>query len=136
MASDFFDAVDIGGVRYSTDDVDVFAINDYIHEYYVPRAYQPVHPSHVLRGLCEHLDEAFALFDRAEELAETETERFHIRRSRCSLEYTDLFVKSRNKRLLSPEERAAYEARVEKFYEDVKTYGFRYNVSTSNAQNR
>jgi len=130
-----FERADIGAAHYDSvphipDLRDFFRIN------YDPTPYQPVYPNNYLTDLCEHLDEAFAMFDRAYDLAETDAERFRIKRNRCSLEYTDLFVKSRIKSQLTPEERKAYEAACAKFHEDIKTYNFRLNVWTNNFAGR
>jgi len=131
-----FQNVDIGGAYYSTDEVTIIGLRDFIRSNYIPKAYQPAYPGNCLTGLVDHIDEALAMFNRAYDLAETATERFHIRRSRCSLDYTDLFIKSRERTVISPEEHQEYEARVAQFLEDIKTYNFRLNVWTNNLQGR
>ncbi|MBE6598838.1 MAG: DUF4838 domain-containing protein [Ruminococcaceae bacterium] len=98
---------------------------------YVAQPYQPMYPDHVLVGLVQRMDEAQECFDRALRMAETESERFHIERSRMAIDYVDLFCSERNEFAMTPEERAAYMARVEKFYRDKEKYGFHYNNHTS-----
>lgn len=124
-----FENVDIGSVSCRTDP-EVAGLRDFLRTNYVPTAYQPVYPDHYLTEYCEHLDEIYELFDRAYTLAETDAQRFRIRRSRCSVDYTDLFIKSRVKGKLSPDEQKEYEARVAQFHEDIKTYNFRLNIWT------
>ncbi|MBE6598582.1 MAG: DUF4838 domain-containing protein [Ruminococcaceae bacterium] len=131
-----FERADIGAAFFSTDVVFIPGLRDFLRIQYVPTAYQPAYPGNYLTGLCGHIDEALAMFERAYALAETDEERFHIRRSRASLDYTDLFVKSRIKGNLTAEEQKEYEARVAQFHEDIKTYNFRLNVWTNNFAGR
>jgi hypothetical protein len=131
-----FERADIGAAFFTTDVVEIPEIKDFLRINYRPLPYQPAYPGNYLTEFCEHLDEAFAMFDRAYELAETDTQRFHLKRSRCSLEYTDLFIKSRVKSKLTAEEQKEYEARAAQFLEDIKTYNFRLNVWTNNFQGR
>ncbi len=131
-----FERADIGAAFYNTDAVSIPGLRDFLRMNYTPLPYQPAYPGNYLTGLCEHIDEAKAMFDRAYSLAETDAERFRIRRSRCSVNYTDLFIKSRIKSQMTAEEQKEYEAECAQFLEDVKTYNFRYNVWSSNFANR
>jgi len=130
-----FAYVDIGAIPCKSTPY-ILGYSNFIRSRYTPVPYQPVYPDHPLTEFCQHTDEALAIFDRAYDLAETDLQRFHIRRSRCSLNYADLFIKSRVKNDLTPDERKEYEEACAQFLEDVKTYNFRYNVWTNNFANR
>ncbi len=97
---------------------------------YEAKPYQPVYPDHPLTELCERLPEAYALFDEAYAMAETDTERERIERSRLPLTYIDLFCTEHDEFAMTAEEKAAYEARVKEFYRKKKEFGFYYNLHT------
>ncbi len=98
---------------------------------YVAQPYQPMYPNHVLCGLVDRMGEAQACFDRAYALAETDVERERIERGRIAIDYVDLFCSDRNEFEMSPDEQAAYMARVEKFYKAKEKYKLFYNNHTS-----
>ncbi len=99
---------------------------------YTAQPYQPVYPDHALTGLAERMAEAKACFERALALAETETERERIERSRIFLTYVELFCTEHNEFAMTAEEKAAYEAECERFYADKKKYDCYYNIHTTN----
>ncbi len=103
---------------------------------YMAQPFQPMYPDHPLVGLVARMDEVNDLFDRAYALAETEEERTHIERSRLAITYLDLFCSDKNENAMTIEERAAYMARVEKFYEDKEKFDFSYNNWTEGWRKR
>ncbi|MBE6598891.1 MAG: DUF4838 domain-containing protein [Ruminococcaceae bacterium] len=106
---------------------------DHIASHYNPEAYQPVYPGETyLDGLKERIGEVNALFDRAEELAETEAQKRHLLISRMSIRYVELFCMPHEKGSMTEEARAAYEGAVEEFLKNKEEYDIRYNVWTSN----
>ncbi len=98
---------------------------------YTPLAYQNIFDDHRLIEFSKHLPEIKADYDRAFALAETDTEREHLERSRFSISYVDLFLTRHEKDKMTEEEQKAYEAEVEKFYRDKERFGVHYNIDTS-----
>ncbi|MBQ4289832.1 MAG: DUF4838 domain-containing protein [Clostridia bacterium] len=111
-------------------------IENFYYGEYIPKAYQPPLEDSFLSGLIERLDEAFSYWDKAWALAENDTQKMHIERSRTSLTYLKLFCTRHDKKTMTAEEKAAYEAEVNRFYEDKEKYGFHYNIHTSAAHRR
>ncbi len=102
----------------------------FFRQNYEAKPYQPADPDHPLMGLCERMDEAEECFDRAYALAETDTERRRIKRSKLGLTYIRLFCTEHDQFKMNAAERAAYEAEVKAFFEEKKEYEFCYNLST------
>ena len=107
----------------------------FLRRSYTAKPYQPVYPNHALSRLCERLDEAKGCFDRAYEKAETDLQRYRIKRSRIALTYLDLFCTEHDETAMTPAERNAYEAEVEQFYRDKKAYNYYYNIHTEFMRN-
>jgi len=106
-------------------------IGEYMAGEYLPKAYQAHHPKTYLQGFIERIDEAKALLDAAYEQAETELAKNHVARTRLSVTYIDLFNRPYDKKTMSDEEKAAYEARVERYLADKEAFGLRYNIWTA-----
>ncbi len=106
-------------------------IGEYMAGEYLPKAYQAHHPKTYLNGFIERIDEAKALLDAAYEQAETELQKNHVARTRLSVTYIDLFNRPHDKKTMSDEEKAAYEAEVERYLADKDAFGLRYNIWTA-----
>jgi hypothetical protein len=130
-----FDDVDIGSLYYETTP-EVASLRNFIRDNYVPKAYQPTLSDHYLLDFVGRIDEIKELYNEAFDLAETDEQRRHLEISRWSVSYVDLFIKPNRKGTMTAEEQRTYEAEVQKFYEDKERFGFRYNLWTSNNQNR
>jgi len=111
-------------------------IKEFIAAEYQPKAYQPAYPDHYLTGLCDHIEEAKALFDRAYDMAETELQKKHVAISRLSVTYLDLFCIEHDKSKMTEEEQKAYEAACEQFRQDKVEAGLFYNIYTANNRRR
>ncbi len=101
---------------------------------YVAMPYQAALPDNAFVRFCERMEEAYGFFDRALAMAETEEQRYRIKRSRFSLTYVDLFCGEHDELAMSPEEKAIYLGKVEEFYKAKDAYGACYNIHTQ--QNR
>ncbi len=97
---------------------------------YIAKPYQPMLPDHPLSGLCDKMEEVKQCFDDALAMAETDTQRAHIEKSRFSLTYLDLFCTEHDEFKMTAEERAAYEGECDRFYENKKRYQACYNIHT------
>ena len=111
-------------------------IGEYIAGEYLPKAYQAHHPKTYLNGFIERIGEALALWDKAYELAETETQKDHVALGKLAVEYIDLFNTPHNKKTMSDEEKAAYEARVEAYFAAKEKYALNYNIWTARYNSR
>lgn len=105
-------------------------IGEYMAGEYLPKAYQAHHPDTFLKGFIPHIGEALELWNRAYDMAETDTEREHIALGRLAVEYVDLFNTPHDKKTMSDEEKAAYEKRVAEYFEAHKKFGLKYNIRT------
>ncbi len=97
---------------------------------YEPKPYQPANPDNALVGLCDRLDEVKALWNTAYDKADTDTRRMHIDRSRMAIDYLDLFCIKHDKKTMTEEEQAAYEAACAEFLRKKDAYNLRYNIWT------
>ena len=70
------------------------------------------------------------------EMAETDLQRMHIERSRLALTYLELFCAPHDAKTMTEEEKASYEAAVERYYAEKEKYGFHYNIWTARYNNR
>ena len=111
-------------------------VGEYMAGEYLPKAYQAHHPETFLREFIPHIGQALDLWNKAYELAETDLQREHIALGRLSVEYIDLFNTPHDKKTMSDEEKAVYEARVEAYFEAHKKFGLKYNIRTMNYNNR
>lgn len=125
-----FQDVDIALAWYSNEPF-VRDLRYHLRRIYELHPNQPVYPDHVFTELCEHMDEIKAMWDKAYELAETESQRMHLDRSRMTIRYMELAMIPHYWGTLSEEEQAAHDADVEKFLEDKKKYALHYNILTS-----
>lgn len=103
---------------------------------YVAMPYQAVLPDNAFVRFSQHMAEAYGFFDRALAMAETEEQRYRIKRSRFSLTYVELFCSEHDELAMSNEEKAAYLENVEQFYKDKDAYGACYNIHTQQNRNR
>ncbi|MBE6598840.1 MAG: DUF4838 domain-containing protein [Ruminococcaceae bacterium] len=129
------DDIDICFLHY-TSHPEVKMLKRYLRGNFEPAAFIPMVPNHPLVGIVDRMDEAKGYFDRAIAKAETDTERVHIERSRMAITYLDLFCSDNDEFKMTEAEKKEYKARIEKFYEDKKKYGFYYNLHTGNARKR
>ena len=106
-------------------------IGEYIAGEYLPKAYQAHHPKTYLNGFIERIDEALALWDKAYALAETDEQRERITLGKMAAEYIDLFNTPHDKKTMTDEEKAAYEARVETYLANKEKFKLRYNIWTA-----
>ncbi len=127
--------IDIAFLRYSSDP-EVKWLRRFLHDNFEPAAYMPMLPNHPLTGIVDRMTEVQGYFDRALAMAETDTERMHIERSRVAVDYLDLFCSDNDLIDMPDEERKVYLPRVKKFYEDKEKYNFRYNLQTSHERGR
>jgi len=97
---------------------------------YEAKPYQDMWEDHCLIGIVNRMDEAKGYFDRAYAMAETDTERMHIERSRMAIDYLDLFCSGKKAENMTEAERAAYEADCARFYEKKEKYHFYWNLHT------
>ena len=111
-------------------------IGEYMAGEYLPKAYQAINPDNCLNGLMAQLDEAMALGDQALEMAETDLQRMHTYRSRLALTYLNLFCREYDAKTMNEEEKASYEAAVERYFADKEKYGFHYTIWTQRYNNR
>ena len=111
-------------------------IGEYMAGEYLPKAYQAHHPKTYLNGFTERIGEALALWDKAYALAENDVQRERITLGKMAAEYIDLFNTPHDKKTMSDEEKAAYEARVETYLANKEKYGLRYNIWTSRYNKR
>ena len=111
-------------------------VGEYMAGEYLPKAYQAHHPETFLKEFIKRIDQAMELWNKAYELAETEVQREHIALGRLSVEYVDLFNTPHDKNTMSEEEKSAYEARVEAYFEAHKKFGLKYNIRTVTYNNR
>ncbi len=127
--------IDICFLHY-TSDPPVKMLKRYLRNNFEPEPFMPMVPNHPLVGIVDRMTEAQDCFDRALAMAETETDRFHIRRSRMAIDYLDLFCSDNDEFAMSAEEKQRYLVRVEKFKEDKVKYGFYWNLHTELARKR
>ena len=111
-------------------------IGEYMAGEYLPKAYQAHHPKTYLNGFIERIDEALALWDKAYEMAETDEQKEHVALGKLAVEYIDLFNTPHNKKTMSDEEKAAYEARVEAYLAAKEKFKLHYNIWTARYNNR
>ena len=111
-------------------------IGEYMAGEYLPKAYQAHHPKTYLNGFIERIGEALALWDKAYALAETDEQRERITLGKMAAEYIDLFNTPHDKKTMTDEEKAAYEARVETYLANKEKFKLRYNIWTARYNNR
>ncbi|MBQ4290834.1 MAG: DUF4838 domain-containing protein [Clostridia bacterium] len=99
--------------------------------HYRPAPYQPVLPGHPLTGFSACAAEVDERFDRAEEAAETDLQREHIRRARFSFDYLKLFCAEHDREKMSPQERTEYESRARQWIRDRETLDLDFNLNTA-----
>ncbi|MBO4229470.1 MAG: DUF4838 domain-containing protein [Clostridia bacterium] len=95
---------------------------------YRPLPYQPAVPGHPLAEFLSHSEEIRSLFRVATDAAKTELQREHIRRSKLSFDYVDLFCSPHDRSSMTEEEAAAYEEAADTFLCDFDRYGMAYNL--------
>ncbi len=127
--------IDIGYMNYMSEP-QVKRLKRYLHDNFEPGPFLPMLPNHPLTGLVARMEEAQACFDRALAMAETETEKAHLTKSRMAVDYIDLFCSDKDEFAMSTEEKQHYLARVEQFHKDKVRYGFRWNLNTQSRRNR
>ncbi len=111
-------------------------IGEYIAGEYLPKAYQAHHPKTYLNGFIERIGEALELWDKAYAMAENDVQREHIALGKMAAEYIDLFNTPHDKKTMSDEEKAAYEARVDAYLAAKEKFGLRYNIWTARYNKR
>ncbi|MBQ8898538.1 MAG: DUF4838 domain-containing protein [Clostridia bacterium] len=111
-------------------------IGEYMAGEYVPKAYQAVHPDTYLKHFIPRIEDALDLWNRAYEKAGTDIQREHVALGRLAVEYIDLFNTPHDKKSMTDEEKAAYEARVEAYYAAKDRFVLKYNIWTSQYNDR
>ncbi len=111
-------------------------IREFLRGRYEPAPYQPAMDDHPLIGLVKRLDEAYALLQKAHDMAETDEQRNHIRRATFSLDYLKLFCMPHDKAKMTKEEQADYEAACEEFHAYKNSHKIFYNLTTQQHMNR
>ncbi len=102
---------------------------------YMPYAYQTIKPNNALSKLAERYHELMEHLDRAEALAETDTERFRIDAMRLSFDYMEHSCVAHEKNKMTAEEQAAHEAMLQSILERKIQHGFYWNLATANNEN-
>ncbi|MBQ1954612.1 MAG: DUF4838 domain-containing protein, partial [Clostridia bacterium] len=111
-------------------------IGEYMAGEYLPKAYQAHHPKTYLNGFTERIGEALELWDKAYALAETDEQRERITLGKMAAEYIDLFNTPHDKKTMTDEEKAAYEARVETYLANKEKFALKYNLWTARYNKR
>ena len=116
--------------------MDLVDTGRFSYGHYYPAPYQEVLPDNHLTELAARYGEAIDLISRAEELAETEEQRYRLGGIRLSLDYMEICCCRHEKDKMTPEEQAIHEKRVRELDRVKTARNCHYNLSTENHERR